>query len=117
MTRGKEATGVLLGGRTLSVAEIIFSEYKSISAYDAICRFTKEMYDAPRLTSKLVDLRAECANPAAFAAGRESSITMSKKENRTPNGVRLSLAEGLRRKTIRLSFGNPVRLFNHDLPN
>lgn len=36
-------TGVILNGRTLNVAEIIFNDYIDVSAYDAISRFCKEM--------------------------------------------------------------------------
>lgn len=36
-------SGVRLGGRTLNAADIVFAEYRDISAYEAICAFCGEM--------------------------------------------------------------------------
>ena len=35
--------GVILGGRTLSIAQVIFAEYKGISAYESVCDFCSLM--------------------------------------------------------------------------
>lgn len=41
--------GVVLGERTLTVAEILFADYENIAAYDAACRFARLMCPSPRL--------------------------------------------------------------------
>ena len=35
--------GVILGGRTLNVAEVVFAEYQEISSYESVCRFCSLM--------------------------------------------------------------------------
>ncbi len=41
--------GVILGGRTLEICEIVFGEYRGVSAFEAARRFCAEMCPSPRL--------------------------------------------------------------------
>lgn len=45
---------VELGGRRLQAAEILFSEYKETSAFDALCAFCKEMCPEPLVYDKII---------------------------------------------------------------
>lgn len=40
-------SGVLLGGRELTVCEVVFAEYRDMTAFHAVCKFCAELCDDP----------------------------------------------------------------------